>query len=153
MNIVTDNTDLIVMTSDGYPTPPDGGKLYELTEVQEAERKAAFAQPNSGVLFDGTTFILVPPVVVTPRATCSAMQFQLELDAQNLTAQVDALVSASSKQAQIAFRYATSFDSDNPLLVSLAAQLTPPLTATEVYQLILSASKITVGVPATLPMA
>ena len=69
MNIVTDNTD-------GYPTPPDGGKLYELTEAQEAERKAAFAQPNGGVKFDGMIFTALPapppPAPLTPEQKLAA---------------------------------------------------------------------------------
>jgi hypothetical protein len=60
MNIVTDNTGLIVMISDGYPTPPEGGHLHILTDAERAECDAAFAQPNGGVMFDGESFNALP---------------------------------------------------------------------------------------------
>jgi hypothetical protein len=59
--------------------------------------------------------------------------------------EVEQLVAASSIAAQDAFEFATSFDSDNELLLALAAQLSTPLTPDQVYDMILSASTRVVG--------
>lgn len=68
MNIVTDSTGLVVMTSDNStPTPPSGGTLYMLTDGQRAAFLSAALQPNNGVTFDGNTFTVlafVPPIVI-----------------------------------------------------------------------------------------
>lgn len=68
MNIVTDNTGLIVMVSDGAsPTPPLGGALYTLTNAQRTTLVALAKQSNSGITFDGDTFAalpFVPPPVI-----------------------------------------------------------------------------------------
>ena len=66
MNIVTNADNLIVMTSDGRPTPPEGGHLYELTEAEETQRLVAFAQPNGGVMFDGESFSALPAPLPPP---------------------------------------------------------------------------------------
>lgn len=142
MNIVTDSDHLIIMVSDGFPTPPEGGHFYQLTQEQEDARLQAFATPNGGVRFDGTAFTLdpAPPPVILP-ASCTPLQFRLEIDALGLTEQVEAIVAAASRPAQLAFEYATSFESNNPVLLALAAMLDPPLNQTQVRSLIESASQ------------
>jgi hypothetical protein len=145
MNVVTDSTDLIIMISDGEPVLPPGGKLYKL-DISPEEFTNIFTKPNGGVKYDGTTFTVLPlPPPPAPVATCTPWQFVTELRARNIKEDVDILVAASSIVAQDAYRYATSFDSNNPLLLQLAALLPTPLTPDQVYQMIVSASQRKVG--------
>ena len=146
MNIVTDSTGLIVMISDGQPTPPSGGTLYELTDAQEAERAAAFAVPNSGVMFDGSTFTIVPPLVNKPVVSATPAQFRLELADLGKLDAVEALIAAQVKEIQIRYEYATEFRSDSPLLLLLASHATINMTEQEVYDALLRASQRNIGV-------
>lgn len=148
MNIVTDSTGLIVVVSTGRPEPPQGGALYTLTDEQEVALDAAFAQPNSGVKFDGESFTVLPaPPLPKPRAVCSAWQFRKECRVRGIKAAVDALIAAQDDEVQEAFEYATEYWSDNPMLLALAAQLPTPLAEEQVYEMIVSASTRVVGVP------
>lgn len=51
MNIVTDATGLVVMVSDGQPTPPEGGSVYALNHAQEASYLAVAQASPHGVVF------------------------------------------------------------------------------------------------------
>lgn len=62
MKIVTDAAGLVVMYSDGNPTPPTGGASYLLTSGQEDTFKLMVAVPNGGITFAGGVFTSVPYV-------------------------------------------------------------------------------------------
>jgi len=89
----------------------------------------------------------IPSPIPIPlsNVTCTPWQFRAELRARGMFDEVEQLVAASSIAAQDAFEFATSFDSDNELLLALAAQLSTPLTPDQVYDMILSASTRVVG--------
>ena len=133
--------EIVVWDGQSQWTPPDGSTLHELADTDAV---------NTGWLFDGTTFTNPDPTPPPPpppkKVTCTPWQFRTELRAQGIFAEVTALVAQSSIEAQDAFEFATSFDSDNPLLLTLASQLNTPLTPDQVYDMILSASKRIVGI-------
>ena len=65
MNIIVRDADnVIVMYSpDGSPEPGDGCRLVSLDDAQTEAFNAAMSVPNSGIIFDGTTFTTLPPPV------------------------------------------------------------------------------------------
>lgn len=145
MNIVTNSAGLIVMMSDGSPTPPEGGQLYELSQEQEAQLSAILSQPHGDVTFDGSSFAVGPAVEYLPPAACTNVQLRLELAAMNKYEQAKALAAQSGLEASIAFEYTAEFKSDNALLLSLAPALGIP--ADQVRDVIVRASKRVVGQP------
>lgn len=152
MKIIVRTIDNIITmySPDGNPTPPEGCVSYTLTPEQEAEFNAIVQEPNGGVMFDGATFgKIAPPPAPPPRASCSPWQFRAELRSRNMLDEVEALVAAQDIDTQEAFKYASEYWSDNPLLLALAAQLSTPLTAEDVLVMITRASKRVVGVPFT----
>lgn len=146
MNIVTDSNGLIVSVSSGRPTPPPGGQLHELTDEQEAARAAAFAQPNSGVTFDGTTFTALPAIVVKPVVSASPAQFRRELRDLGKLDAVKALVATLDAATQDDFEYATEFRSDSPKLLALAAHPSIGLSEDDVYAALQRAAARNIGV-------
>lgn len=146
LNICVNSDGKVVMYSNGFPEPPSGGYLHTLTPEQETVFTSLIASGNnSGLMFDGTNFTEIPKLVPPKVASCTPLQFRMELRARNLFNEVTALVAASSVEAQDAYEYATAFESNNPLLLALAAQLSTPLNADQVYDMILSASTKQVG--------
>lgn len=86
---------------------------------------------------DGSIVAIEPvPASVTPR------QVRLLLLSQNLLADVEALIAASDEATQITWQYASEFRRDDPLLATLAAELTPPLTNEQIDQFFIAAGKI-----------
>lgn len=148
MNIIVRNSDnmITMFSADNMPEAPSDCHSVTLTEEQTSELQQLFQTPNGGVKFDGTAFTILPPLW-TPKdvAVCTPWQFRAELRARNLKTEVDALVAASSIAAQDAYEYATSFDSNNALLLQLASQLSTPLTPDDVYNMIVSASQRQIG--------
>lgn len=148
MRIVTRNLDnFVVMYSEGgKPEAAVDQTAHDLTEAQAETFLESLSQPNGGVTFDGESFTLLPPPSPQPkRAVCSKWQFRKELRELGILNEVTQLVAVSGEEAQEAFDHASEFWSDNPMLISLAANLTTPLSASQVYDLIVSASKRVVG--------
>lgn len=144
MNICTDSTGKVVMLSTGFPEPPEGGALYELTEQQATAYAEASAHPNGGVLFDGQAFTVLPPrPPVAGPVTCTNVQLRLELASMGKLEQTKSLVAAFGGEAEIAFEYTAEFTSDNPLLLALAPRIGIPAEA--VRDVILAASRRKVG--------
>lgn len=148
MRIITNNGDNVVVmySANGQPEAAADQTPHDLTEAQAESFLALLAQPNGGVTFDGELFAALPaPAPPKPRAMCSAWQFRKELRERNMLEDVIQLVANSGVDAQEAFDYASEFWSDNPMLLGLAASLPTPLTESEVYDMIVSASKRVVG--------
>lgn len=148
MNIIIRNSDnvIIMFSRDNMPEAPEGCRSAVLTEEQTMELQQAFATPNGGVTFDDTTFsVLPPPPPPEPVSTCTPWQFREELRALGIKAEVEALIDASSESTQEAYRFATVFESNNPLLLQLAALLSTPLNKQQIYDLIISASQRKIG--------
>lgn len=148
MRIVIRNSDnvIVMFSEDGKPEASDTQTAIDLSDDQADAFRAALSQPNGGVTFDGESFVALPATAPPkPRAMCSAWQFRKELRERNMLEDVIQLVANSGVDAQEAFDYASEFWSDNPMLLGLAASLPTPLTESEVYDMIVSASKRVVG--------
>jgi hypothetical protein len=65
MNIVVDQTGLVLMWSDtGKPTPPSGATLIEISDEQA---KAFASTPNTrGLVFNGASFTALPALPPPP---------------------------------------------------------------------------------------
>lgn len=147
MNIVTDNTGLIISTSTGRPTPPDGGALYELTDAQEAAWRTVAAQPNGGITFDGESFSALPaPPPPVPVVSASPAQFREELMEMGKMDAVQALIAQQDAKTQSRFEYATEFRSNSPLLLALAAHPTIGMTEQDVIDALTRAAARDIGV-------
>lgn len=85
-----------------------------------------------------------PPSVVS----CSPWQLRAELRARGLLAAAQAVVAAAGPDAQDAFEYSTEYLSNNPMLLALGANMPTPLSASDIYNMIESASRRVPGVPA-----
>jgi hypothetical protein len=60
--ICTNAAGLVVMVSDGLPTPPAGGARHVLTAPQEAAMAALNSSPHDGLTFVGGVFAARPYV-------------------------------------------------------------------------------------------
>lgn len=148
MNIIIRNSDnvIIMFSPNSMPDVPDGCRSAVLTEEQIVALQEAFSTPNGGVTFDDTTFnVLPPPPPPEPVSTCTPWQFREELRALGIKTEVEALIAASNESTQEAYRFATTFESNNPLLLQLAALLSTPLNKQQIYDLIVSASQRKIG--------
>lgn len=81
---------------------------------------------------------LPPPVPssITPR------QCRLVLEAQGLLDTVEAMIQQQDKPTRIAWEYASEFRRNDPLLLQLAASLTPPLTREQLDQFFIAAAQL-----------
>lgn len=148
MRIIVRNSDNVVVmySRDGKPEAAADQTAHDLSDELASEFNSIISQPNGGITFDGTSFTSLPAPLPPPtRAVCSKWQFRKELRELGILNEVTQLVAVSGEEAQEAFDHASEFWSDNPMLISLAANLTTPLSASQVYDLIVSASKRVVG--------
>lgn len=150
MRIITRNDDnVVVMFSDGGKPEADGTQTaHDLNDAQRESFIELSSQPNGGVTFDGTTFGSLPaPAPPPPRAVCSKWQFRKELRTRNLLQPVLDLIAQQDEEVKEAFDFASEYWSDNPMLLQMAAALSPPLSPQEVYDMVVAASQRVVGVP------
>jgi hypothetical protein len=88
-----------------------------------------------------------PPAPPTPIApvpkSVTPKQARLALSAAGLLTQVNAMVRVAPEATQIAWDYGLSVDRNDPMLLTLVSQITPPMTDAQVDQLFVEAAAIT----------
>lgn len=148
MRIITLNNDntVVMYSEDGKPVAGDNQTAYDLSDEQKEIFVSILRQPNGGIVFDGQTFTALPPPPPLPLiATCTPWQFRTELRIRGIKEEVEALVAASPPAVQDAYEYATSYESNNAMLLQLAALLSTPLSEQDVYDMISAASTRQIG--------
>jgi len=133
--IVRESDNVITMFSEnGFPTPNEGERLVELTEIEADRCRAALNRPNSGIVYSESdhSFLLTPPPsmanAVPPTATSgNFMRALLELGwYDDIEAAVDLLVSAhpvQGKLAKILWTRASVFERYHPMVIQIASMI------------------------------
>lgn len=76
------------------------------------------------------------PASITPR------QCRLILLQQGLLASVEAMILEQGEAARVTWEYALEFRRDDPLLIAIAENMTPPLTPEQIDQFFIAASQL-----------
>lgn len=101
-----------------------------------------FAITGSTVTYDGTQVIVTLTYASTPTVpqTVTLLQARLALRQAGLITAVNALVQAAAPNVQDMWEYSATIQRNNPQLLALAAQLTPPLTSDQIDALFVAAA-------------
>lgn len=116
--------------SDGVVVPDDDSKPEYLAYVAFLQQGGAPVQIADQV-----------NPASKPHVTCTPWQFRKALNARGLREQVDALVASLDQDSRDGYEYATSWDSDHPLLITNLPTL--GWTADDLHEFIGFASTLT----------
>lgn len=123
MNIVINETGLVIMLSDGTPTPPEGGSIHTLTEQEEINFKQLLSTPNGGITFiDGVFTALPAPPPPIPQ-TASSGDFIKALYELDWLTDVDAAVAQADPLSRRLWERASIFERQNSMLIAVATAI------------------------------
>lgn len=128
----------IVESTDSVTGLQTNTTISDLSEYQHLvdQWTARHDELMSAIAAEATQTSNPIPISVTPR------QVRLLLLSQNLLADVEAMIALQDEATRITWEYAQEFRRDDPLLLTMAANLTPPLTSEQIDQFFVAAAQL-----------